>query len=236
MRAFMRAKAFEAAGAVVAKAFGITAWAGFERFFGVGDDGSDNELFGGVGAGGSGDEFRNERKHLFGGKPGLFYFEQRVFLKRKRGAGFVRIDIRVEFFVVEAFEVGKSYFRILFLYEYFLCPDRLGAVFQNGYADESLHLFRNRTVHFIEGTLHARFVRFLRDFGYLFVAIHSSGGVRNVLFGNIRAGADVNLYFYAGETCRVTVSATIYDGKTEQGAEKVSGVNSDGVVFMREKT
>lgn len=27
----MRAKAFEAAGAVVAKAFGITAWAGFER-------------------------------------------------------------------------------------------------------------------------------------------------------------------------------------------------------------
>ena len=52
----------------------------------------------------------------------------------------------------------------------------------------------------------------------------------------IRAGADVNLYFYAGETCRVTVSATIYDGKTEQGAEKVSGVNSDGVVFMREKT
>lgn len=52
----------------------------------------------------------------------------------------------------------------------------------------------------------------------------------------IRAGADVNLYFYAGETCKVTVSATIYDGKTAQGAERVSGVNSDGVVFGREKT
>lgn len=48
----------------------------------------------------------------------------------------------------------------------------------------------------------------------------------------IRAGADVNLYFYATGSCTVKVSATIYDGKTAQGAEKISGV-SDKILFSR---
>ena len=49
----------------------------------------------------------------------------------------------------------------------------------------------------------------------------------------IRSGADVNLYFYARGDCSVTVSATIADGSTAQGEEKVSGVNDDKIVFQR---
>ena len=49
----------------------------------------------------------------------------------------------------------------------------------------------------------------------------------------IRSGADVNLYFYARGNCSVTVSATIADGSTAQGEEKVSGVNDDKIVFQR---
>lgn len=49
----------------------------------------------------------------------------------------------------------------------------------------------------------------------------------------IRAGADVNLYFYAKGTCSVKISATIDDGVTAEGAERVSGVGDDKVVFAR---
>lgn len=49
----------------------------------------------------------------------------------------------------------------------------------------------------------------------------------------IRSGADVNLYFYVRGNCSVTVSATIADGSTAQGEEKVSGVNEDKIVFQR---
>ncbi len=49
----------------------------------------------------------------------------------------------------------------------------------------------------------------------------------------IRAGADVNLYFYAGGTCNVKISATIDDGVTAEGSERVSGVGDDKVVFAR---
>lgn len=48
---------------------------------------------------------------------------------------------------------------------------------------------------------------------------------------NIQAGADVNLYFYVTDKCEVKVSATIYDGKTPAGSEKVSGVGNDNIVF-----
>lgn len=72
----------------------------------------------------------------------------------------------------------------------------------------------------------------------MYGAIHTPvfNAAQNKYTITIRAGADVNLYFYAGETCKVTVSATIDDGKTAQGAERVSGVNSDGVVFGRTKS
>lgn len=49
----------------------------------------------------------------------------------------------------------------------------------------------------------------------------------------VRAGADVNLYFYAQGGCSVKASATIYDGKTAPGEERVSGVNDDKIVFER---
>ena len=49
----------------------------------------------------------------------------------------------------------------------------------------------------------------------------------------IRAGADVNLYFYTRGSCSVTVSATIEDGKTAAGGERVSGVGDNKVVFER---
>lgn len=49
----------------------------------------------------------------------------------------------------------------------------------------------------------------------------------------VRSGADVNLYFYVRGNCTVTVSATIADGSTAQGEEKVSGVNDDKIVFQR---
>ena len=49
----------------------------------------------------------------------------------------------------------------------------------------------------------------------------------------VRAGADVNLYFYARGGCSVKASATIHDGKTAPGEERVSGVNDDKVVFER---
>lgn len=49
----------------------------------------------------------------------------------------------------------------------------------------------------------------------------------------IRSGADVNLYFYASGTCNVKISATIDDGLTAEGAERVSGVGEDKVVFAR---
>ena len=49
----------------------------------------------------------------------------------------------------------------------------------------------------------------------------------------VRAGADVNLYFYARGGCSVKASATIYDGKTAQGEERVSGVGDNKVVFER---
>ena len=49
----------------------------------------------------------------------------------------------------------------------------------------------------------------------------------------VRSGADVNLYFYVRGNCSVTVSATIADGSTAQGEEKVSGVNDDKIVFQR---
>ena len=49
----------------------------------------------------------------------------------------------------------------------------------------------------------------------------------------IRSGADVNLYFYVRGNCSVTVSATIADGKSAPGTEKVSGVNDDKIVFQR---
>lgn len=50
---------------------------------------------------------------------------------------------------------------------------------------------------------------------------------------SIRAGADVNLYFYTRGSCSVTVSATIEDGKTAAGGERVSGVGDNKVVFER---
>lgn len=49
----------------------------------------------------------------------------------------------------------------------------------------------------------------------------------------VRSGADVNLYFYVRGSCSVTVSATIADGKSAPGTEKVSGVNDDKIVFQR---
>lgn len=49
----------------------------------------------------------------------------------------------------------------------------------------------------------------------------------------IRAGADVNLYFYVRGSCSVKIAATIADGKTAQGEERVSGVNEDKIVFQR---
>ncbi len=49
----------------------------------------------------------------------------------------------------------------------------------------------------------------------------------------IRSGADVNLYFYASGTCNVKISATIDDGLTAEGEERVSGVGEDKVVFAR---
>ena len=49
----------------------------------------------------------------------------------------------------------------------------------------------------------------------------------------IRAGADVNLYFYVGGSGSVTVSAKIDDGNAAGGEEKVSGVQDDNVVFAR---
>ena len=49
----------------------------------------------------------------------------------------------------------------------------------------------------------------------------------------IRAGADVNLYFYTRGSCSVTVSATIEYGKTAAGEERVSGVGDNKVVFER---
>ena len=48
---------------------------------------------------------------------------------------------------------------------------------------------------------------------------------------NIRAGADVNLYFYVGGKCEVKVFATIDDGNSTVNGEKVSGVGSDNIVF-----
>lgn len=47
----------------------------------------------------------------------------------------------------------------------------------------------------------------------------------------IRAGADVYLSFYVTGTCNVAVSATVYDGLTQPGAEKVSGVSDNKIVF-----
>ena len=49
----------------------------------------------------------------------------------------------------------------------------------------------------------------------------------------VRAGADVNLYFYVSGKCSVSVSATIHDGKTPAGEERVSGVTEQNVVFAR---
>lgn len=47
----------------------------------------------------------------------------------------------------------------------------------------------------------------------------------------VRAGADVYLSFYVTGTCSVAVSATVYDGLTQPGAEKVSGVSDNKIVF-----
>ena len=49
----------------------------------------------------------------------------------------------------------------------------------------------------------------------------------------IRAGADVNLYFYTGGSCYVTVTATI-DDKDSPGEERISGVDeTTKIVFSK---
>ncbi len=58
--------------------------------------------------------------------------------------------------------------------------------------------------------------------------------LNNIYIFTIRAGADVNLYFYATGSCSVTVSATIYDGSnSDEGSERISGVGDDKIVFQR---
>ncbi len=49
----------------------------------------------------------------------------------------------------------------------------------------------------------------------------------------IRAGADVNLFFYVTGTCEVKISATVYDGLTAAGEERVSGVGDNKIVFAQ---
>lgn len=49
----------------------------------------------------------------------------------------------------------------------------------------------------------------------------------------IRAGADVNLFFYVTGACEVKISATVYDGLTATGEERVSGVGDNKVVFAQ---
>ncbi len=49
----------------------------------------------------------------------------------------------------------------------------------------------------------------------------------------IRAGADVNLFFYVTGACEVKISATVYDGLTATGEERVSGVGDNKIVFAQ---
>ena len=49
----------------------------------------------------------------------------------------------------------------------------------------------------------------------------------------IRAGADVNLCFYVTGECEVKISATVYDGLTAAGEERVSGVGDNKIVFAQ---
>ena len=64
---------------------------------------------------------------------------------------------------------------------------------------------------------------------YGFAPVYNAG--RDKVTLTVRAGADVYLSFYVTGTCSVAVSATVYDGLTQPGAEKVSGVSDNKIVF-----
>ena len=64
---------------------------------------------------------------------------------------------------------------------------------------------------------------------YGFAPVYNAG--RDKVTLTVRAGADVYLSFYVTGTCNVAVSATVYDGLTQPGAEKVSGVSDNKIVF-----
>lgn len=64
---------------------------------------------------------------------------------------------------------------------------------------------------------------------YGFAPVYNAG--RDKVTLTIRAGADVYLSFYVTGTCSVAVSATVYDGLTQPGTEKVSGVSDNKIVF-----
>lgn len=64
---------------------------------------------------------------------------------------------------------------------------------------------------------------------YGFAPVYNAG--RDKVTITVRAGADVYLSFYVTGTCNVAVSATVYDGLTQPGAEKVSGVSDNKIVF-----
>lgn len=64
---------------------------------------------------------------------------------------------------------------------------------------------------------------------YGFAPVYNAG--RDKVTLTVRAGADVYLSFYVTGTCNVAVSATVYDGLTQPGTEKVSGVSDNKIVF-----
>ena len=64
---------------------------------------------------------------------------------------------------------------------------------------------------------------------YGFAPVYNAG--RDKVTVIVRAGADVYLSFYVTGTCNVAVSATVYDGLTQPGTEKVSGVSDNKIVF-----
>lgn len=66
---------------------------------------------------------------------------------------------------------------------------------------------------------------------YGFVPVYDAD--RGKVTITIRAGANVNLFFYVTGTCEVKISATVYDGLTAAGEERVSGVGDNKIVFAQ---
>ena len=81
----------------------------------------------------------------------------------------------------------------------------------------------------LSGDVTFDYARYAEMYGKNAVLDHTNGTITI----RVRAGADVNLYFYVGSSCSVTVKATIDDGRTATGTEKVSGVGENNIVFAK---